>query len=114
MRDYDGEDTLIYLDPPYIGESRTEQDNYEYEMTSEQHMQLLDLANSTKAQVILTGYPSEMYEQALRSPTWQRVQVERPSQIHNNEQAGRVGTRTEVIWVKQRSLASLWHADGLS
>ena len=111
---YNTPDTLFFLDPPYMEETRSEQGNYEYEMTPEQHQHLLDLANETSAQVILTGYSSPMYEQALRSPTWTRFQVERPSQIHNNEQAGRVGTRTEVIWVKQHTLASIWHVDGLS
>ena len=111
---YDTPDTLFFLDPPYMAETRSEQGNYEYEMTPEQHQHLLDLANSTQAQVILTGYSSPMYEQALQSPTWTRFQVERPSQIHNNEQAGSVSTRTEVIWLKQHTLASIWHADGLS
>ena len=101
-------DTLFFLDPPYMAETRSEQGNYEYEMTPEQHQHLLDLANSTQAQVILTGYSSPMYEQALQSPTWTRFQIERPSQIHNNEQAESVGTRTEVIWVKQHSLPMLF------
>ncbi len=111
---YDTPDTLFFLDPPYMEETRSEQGNYEYEMSPEQHQHLLDLANSTEAQVILTGYSSPMYEEALREPMWQRFQVERPSQIHNNEQAESVGTRTEVIWVKQHTLASIWHVDGMS
>ena len=107
-------ENLIFIDPPYSHNTRTEGNNYDHEMMPEQHQHLLELANSTEAQVILTGYSSPMYEQALREPMWQRVQVERPSQIHNNEQAESVGTRTEVIWVKQHTLASIWHVDGLS
>lgn len=104
MRDYDAPDTLFYVDPPYEASSRSETGNYVHEMTYEQHEALLDAANSTHGQVIISGYPSALYEQALRR--WQRIEVTRPGEIRNSTQE--TTDRTEVIWVKQHSLPTLF------
>jgi len=94
---WDDKETLFFIDPPYGEETRSETGNYEHEMSPDEHARLLDLANSTRAQVIITGYSSPLYEASLR--TWQRYEVTRSSEIHNNAQ-GETGTRTEVIWCK--------------
>ena len=108
---YNDPETLLFIDPPYLPASRTERDNYQHEMSQQQHRELLDMVNSTKSQVIVTGYSSQMYEQALQSPAWQRHAVTRASQIHNNAQAGRAGKRTEMIWVKQHMSPTLFLFD---
>jgi DNA adenine methylase len=42
IRRHDGKDTLFYLDPPYIHETRTARRAYAYEMTDREHTRLLD------------------------------------------------------------------------
>ena len=57
---YDGDKTLFYCDPPYMAETRYEVGNYLHEMTYERHEELLDMLFRVKAQVIVSGYPSEL------------------------------------------------------
>lgn len=70
---YDGEDTLFYVDPPYIAHTRKwrrGKGSYRHEMTDEQHMNLILQLKSLKGMVILSGYPNKMYDEFL--PDWRR------------------------------------------
>ena len=107
LRDYDAPDTLFYLDPPYLPESRSETGNYEEEMSYEQHEALLELANRSQGQIIISGYSSPLYDEALRD--WQRYEVTRRGEIHNNLQEPT--DRTEVIWLKRHTLPTLFTFD---
>jgi len=57
---------LIYLDPPYLMETRRSQRPlYRYEMSNEQHEQLLSIARSLPCKVMISGYWSQMYADKL-------------------------------------------------
>lgn len=56
---------LIYLDPPYILSTRHGK-QYRCEMTDQDHIELLDTIKNHKAKIILSGYPSELYSDALQ------------------------------------------------
>jgi DNA adenine methylase len=57
----------VYCDPPYLKETRSDQnDIYRYEMTDEQHEELLMVIKRIPAPVIISGYWSEMYADALK------------------------------------------------
>lgn len=106
MVDYDKDDTLFYCDPPYVSESRSDGGKgYRNEMSESDHNELLDLACSCKAKVIISGYASDLYDDRLVHPYWERVEKTARQGIHNSKQ--NVGTRTEVLWVKQHA-AGLW------
>ena len=56
------EDVLLYVDPPYLGSTRTS-GKYAVEMTSaEDHAALLDALLACRSAVVLSGYPSDLYE----------------------------------------------------
>lgn len=55
---------LIYADPPYLLDTRHGK-QYRYEMTDAEHHDLLDVLKSHKGPVILSGYDSGMYSEAL-------------------------------------------------
>lgn len=67
MLQHDSERTLHYVDPPYVHSTRglkqwrTPQ-SYRYEMTDEQHAELADVLKSLQGFVVLSGYPSELYD----------------------------------------------------
>lgn len=58
---YDSEETLFYVDPPYIENSRNIQFGYAYEMTDYDHERLSEALHSVKGKVILSGYETNIY-----------------------------------------------------
>lgn len=102
IRDYgQHEDVLLYCDPPYLGSTRAA--NYAHEMTSEDdHRELAEALHVCRAAVVLSGYPSPLYEDLYRG--WQRVELR--AWTGNGIRAGRTkvdGDRVEVLW-SNRSL----------
>lgn len=64
--------TLLYLDPPYLMETRRNQRPlYRYEMSDEQHEQLLTIARSLPCKVMISGYWSQMYGDLLNG--WRAI-----------------------------------------
>ena len=57
---------LIYLDPPYLMETRRSGPLYKFEMTTHQHRWLLVLIQRIKCRVMISGYWSRLYATALR------------------------------------------------
>lgn len=87
IRRFNYENVLIYADPPYLLETRGGK-QYQHEMTEQDHVDLLDALKQHKGSVIISGYPSEMYDRELTG--WSRIT--RKSYNQNAEQ------RTEVLW----------------
>lgn len=81
------DNVLIYADPPYLLNTRGGK-QYRYEMDEQDHLDLLDALRQHKGPVILSGYPSEMYDRELKG--WARIT--RKSYNQNADQ------RTEVLW----------------
>lgn len=93
LRDHDTPETLFYVDPPYLHETRCLSGAvYRYEMSAADHTELLDALCSLKGSVVLSGYPHSLYDKALHG--WRRV--ERQAQISAHKGSG---TRTEVLWL---------------
>jgi len=57
--------TLIYCDPPYVADTRTDPDIYSHEMTDEQHGQLVQTLLTLPGHRILSGYKSPIYQPLL-------------------------------------------------
>lgn len=87
IRKFNHDNVLIYADPPYLLETRGGK-QYRHEMTEQDHLGLLAALKQHKGSVILSGYPSEMYDRELAG--WSRIT--RKSHNQNAEQ------RTEVLW----------------
>ena len=87
IRKFNHDNVLIYADPPYLMETRRGK-QYRHEMTEQDHLELLEALKQHKGYVILSGYPSEMYDRELRG--WSVMQ--RKSYNQNTDQ------RTEVLW----------------
>lgn len=94
MRAHDGAQTLHYVDPPYLPETRDAGGDYTHEMTVTDHERLLEGLQGLSGMVVLSGYPSPLYDAALDG--WERVQ--RPAL------ADGARARTEVLWINQAAL----------
>ena len=71
-----GERVCLFCDPPYPLETRKSSQRYPYELTTEQHLSLLDALRridrqSSQVQILLCTLPNELYENAL--PGWHRI-----------------------------------------
>ncbi len=92
----DSEDTLFYVDPPYVLDTRSKnaRGNYKFEMTQDDHAALARCLENTQGMVILSGYPSDLYDRQLFNH-WQRI--EKPSSTDIRE----------VIWLSPNTTARL-------
>lgn len=101
----DGPGTLHYVDPPYLPETRSQGNRrrgkgfhvYQHELENADHIRLLDILRAAQGMVILSGYPSQLYEDAL--PDWRRTQCRALAD------GGR--QRTEVLWINPAAAARL-------
>jgi DNA adenine methylase len=93
IRREDTPDTLFSCDPPYLHETRALKEAYAFEMTEQDHRALLEVLRACKGKVMLSGYPSALYEEALAG--WTRHAFDLP----NNAASGKAKAReTEVLW----------------
>ena len=98
----DTPDTLFYLDPPYMLETRStvrkgsqsDRDRaYAHDMSNEDHAQLAEALHGIDGMAIVSGYPCDFYEELY--PSWDRL--ERRVPVDGGQ------TRTEILWVSPRA-----------
>lgn len=84
---------LLYVDPPYLGSTRNWGNQYRHEMrTDDEHRELAQALRAVEASIVLSGYPSPLYDLELY-PDWHRAEI--PSRT---TQGGSDPARTEVLW----------------
>jgi len=67
IKKYDRENVLMYLDPPYILNTRKNRKYYNCEVTTEFHIKLCEIIKSSKAKIILSGYENDIYDKQLKN-----------------------------------------------
>ncbi|MFD9276853.1 DNA adenine methylase [Streptomyces mirabilis] len=83
---------LLYVDPPYLGTTRGWGNNYRCEMKTElEHRELAAALADCKANVVLSGYHSDLYLELYDG--WHRYEQ---STMTGNAKADK--DRTEVLW----------------
>lgn len=103
MMQHDSEETLHYVDPPYVFDTRSVaspycKKGYRHELTDEDHRALATTLHELRGMVVLSGYACDLYDEDLFS-TWHRV--ERPAL------ADGARPRTEVLWMNDQCFAAL-------
>ncbi|MEO1222209.1 MAG: DNA adenine methylase, partial [Pseudomonadota bacterium] len=63
--------------------------DYAHELTDADHVELLEFLGTLKGMVVLCGYPSALYDEAL--PNWRRIE--------RSALADGASKRTEVLWL---------------
>ncbi|WP_025094583.1 DNA adenine methylase [Acinetobacter soli] len=100
LRDHDGAETLHYVDPPYVHDTRYSGAKtgrvYRHEMTDQDHEELLKVLLDLDGKVIVSGYPSELYNDYLGQ--WKRVDTS--ARISSGR-----GTdiRKECLWISPKA-----------
>lgn len=72
IKKYDSKDTLFYLDPPYVHNTRKMTYQYQHEMTDKDHNNLVDILLKINGKAILSGYDNEIYNK-LSQNGWQKI-----------------------------------------
>ena len=90
---------LLYVDPPYLHSTRRGKSRYRYEYTDADHVELIRKLQSVPAYVILSGYPSSLYDSLLSD--WRTVEFQSMT---------RGGVRTEKLWMNFDSGFVHWHS----
>jgi site-specific DNA-adenine methylase len=78
---------LVYCDPPYLHSTRSSSRRYRFDYEERDHAELLALLKGLPCQVMISGYPSALYEERLGG--WQSLEI----QVMNQ-----AGVRTEKVW----------------
>ena len=103
-------DTLLYVDPPYLGTTRGHAHSYRHEMRSpDEHSDLAEALLECAATVILSGYASPLYEELYAG--WHQVQIAAFTGQGNHSPNGK-GQRTEVVWSNRPIAAAATLLDG--
>jgi len=88
LSDYDFQGSeLVYSDPPYLLRTRTSGRRYRFDYDEADHIELLELLKRLPCHVMLSGYPSALYDELLKG--WRSLEL----QVMNQD-----GVRTEKLW----------------
>jgi DNA adenine methylase len=101
MERFDRPETLFYLDPPYVFDTRSKWAGvaYQHELSDDDHVELATRARDIQGLVIISGYPSELYERELEDYGWVRVETS----ARTNSTANNNRRSTEAIWISPRT-----------
>jgi DNA adenine methylase len=80
--------TVIYIDPPYLLSTRSSRYRYTHEMTDNDHERLLTVVQLHKCDILISGYPSALYEKYLKK--WRVIRYKVRT---------RGGTKIECLWM---------------
>jgi DNA adenine methylase len=97
------EDVLLYVDPPYLGSTRGSR-AYRHEMPEiDAHCELAEALRRCRASVVLSGYPSRLYDFELY-PDWHRATFTSGTGQGSNGWSN----RTEVLWSNREPVTHLF------
>ena len=91
MEQHDSVDTLHFVDPPYVHDTRGRKDGYRFEMSNGDHLNLIDFLKTLSGAVILCGYDSALYSKL----GWHSVSRE--------ALADGARERIEVLWLNPKA-----------
>ena len=101
IRQQDGPNTLFYLDPPYLRETRSNGGGEygEHEMTDQDHRKLLLGLAFVKGKFLLSGYRNAMYDGLAEASGWHRVDIHIDNKASS---AKKKEIKTECVWMNYK------------
>lgn len=107
-------EVLLYVDPPYLGTTRAVGDDsragtkrYRHEMlAADEHRDLATALRGCRAAVVLSGYPSDLYDIELY-PGWHRTIF----RTGTGQGADGGSNRTEVLWSNRAPQQTLFDGE---
>lgn len=76
----DGPNTLFYLDPPYVHETRQTTNEYGgFEMSLPQHQELIDTALAAEGRFMISMYHHPLYDDLIERRGWRVAEFNLPN-----------------------------------
>ncbi|HBE9106893.1 TPA: SMI1/KNR4 family protein [Clostridioides difficile] len=98
LRKHDSYNTLFYLDPPYVPETRTLKNGYKYELSIDDHEILVDILLNIKGKVVLSGYDNEIYRRLETEGDFKKILIKEAVKssvnVNREERTGK-----EYVWI---------------
>ena len=104
IEQFDGGDTLFYIDPPYPHSTRGMRRRnaaYRHEMADDDHIELAMTLHQCNSMVVVSGYSCELYDDLYRE--WQRVD--------RGSYADGAAKRVESLWINPAAQHGQRHLD---
>lgn len=95
---YDDTETLFYLDPPYVSETRVSNNVYDNEMPMEKHEELIKTLLHVKGKVVLSGYDNDIYNKLIENG-WEKVLVGDYNNRCKESKGAKTKTKNEYVWI---------------
>lgn len=89
-------DVFAYLDPPYMHETRTKSDDYDFELDDDDHERMLQLAVKSPAKILISGYGNKLYDKYLKG--WHKKKIDVACSSAYAPGQTEKPRRTEVLW----------------
>jgi len=99
ISDMDTPETLFYLDPPYVTETRTDKNRYAHELADEDHRAIADAVHKVSGHVVISGYACDLYKELYEDQGWLRIDTD--------TQANGGVKRQESLWLNKRTIEDL-------
>jgi DNA adenine methylase len=100
VTDHDSPKTLFYLDPPYLGETRSSPNVYTHEMTYEQHKYMLQVLSQISGTFYLSGYDNDLYQEFTELNSWKRFDFSVYKRCAPRD--GTLAGSVECVWTNAR------------
>ena len=96
IRMYDNPQAFFYCDPPYLQDTRSAPEVYEYEMTHKDHCRLLNTLCQIKGKFMLSGYYSSLYNGNATAYGWRRLEKIIDNKASSKKEKDK---KVECIWM---------------
>lgn len=97
IKRYDRTDTLFYIDPPYMAHTRSirwRKKVYLFELNNDYHRKVGELLNSIRGMAVISGKPSELYDEMYAG--WRRLQRTVPTDFQSKT--------VECLWISPNTV----------
>ena len=105
LREWDGQDTVFYCDPPYILETRSKRKYYAVERGDSYHEEMVDTLTRVEGRVVLSGYVHPIYNR-LADAGWVADSYGAAAFMTVHEEGNEREGRREVVWRNPQCVAS--------
>ena len=101
MKRFDGKNTFVYLDPPYVLSTvrDTKGRNYKTNVTEEWHEEFLKTALRCKSKIMISGYESDLYHDYLKD--WECFKYTKHSNMARSfyKTQEKIVIKNDCLWV---------------